>query len=201
MLKYFHIIKFLMTHDLTKLKEFWEADIIIDKSFKWRRLLRRLRERKREGLQNYFFWWRLANEMFLNGNISQHLTAKRIQIDLVSKYNIEIAFGARIGKNFIIGHYTGIVITETTDIGDNVTIRQNTTIGRKTVFVEHDYRNRLCIKIGNNVDIGAHTCIIGDNLSIGNNVKIGAMSFINKDIPDNCTVYTEKTNKIQIKSL
>ncbi|CCK15710.1 Serine acetyltransferase [Cronobacter universalis NCTC 9529] len=51
--------------------------------------------------------------------------------------------------------------------------------------------------IGDNVSIGASSCIIADQISIGNNVVIGAMSFINKDIPDNCTVVTEKTTIIK----
>lgn len=44
--------------------------------------------------------------------------------------------------------------------------------------------------------IGANSVIFSQNLTIGNNVKIGAMSYVNKDIPSNCTFYTEKTNKI-----
>ena len=42
-------------------------------------------------------------------------------------------------------------------------------------------------KLGNNVDVGAHVCILG-NIKIGNNVKIGAGSIVVKDIPDNCVV-------------
>ncbi|MCO6546122.1 MAG: hypothetical protein J6564_10000 [Gilliamella sp.] len=52
------------------------------------------------------------------------------------------------------------------------------------------------IIIGDNVSIGANSVILGGKIKIGNNVKIGAMSFVNKDIPDNCTVYTQKTNTI-----
>ncbi|MEH6499792.1 MAG: hypothetical protein V7751_10435 [Pseudoalteromonas distincta] len=48
------------------------------------------------------------------------------------------------------------------------------------------------ITLGDNVDIGAHTCIIGSGLVIGSNVRIGAMSFVNKDIPDNVTYITRK---------
>nr|WP_250696129.1 hypothetical protein [Escherichia coli] len=58
------------------------------------------------------------------------------------------------------------------DIGENVIIRQNTTIGEKVSDSRENY-----IVIGDNVDIGAHTCIIGLNVKIGSNVKIGAMSF------------------------
>ncbi|XKM14284.1 hypothetical protein RCS94_03710 [Orbaceae bacterium ac157xtp] len=199
MLKYFHIIKFLITHDLTKLKVHWESELICNKSFKWRRVFRRYRETLNVN-KKYFFWWRLANEMFSLGNEKEKIIAHKLQSKLISKYNIDIALGARIGKNFTIGHNLGIVITETAIIGDNVIIRQNTTIGRKTVYVDSDYREKLYIKIGDNVDIGANSCIIGDKLTIGNNVKIGAMSFINKDIADNSIVFTKKTTEIKQKT-
>ena len=75
----------------------------------------------------------------------------------------------------------------------NFTIRQCTTIGIKE-------ENGKFIQIGDNVNIGAHTCIISDGLTIGDNVIIGAMSFINKDIPSDVTVYTEKTNRIISKA-
>lgn len=50
--------------------------------------------------------------------------------------------------------------------------------------------------IGDNVEIGAHSCIIGD-VRIGDNVIIGAMSFINKDIPENSVVYCDKVTTIR----
>lgn len=67
-------------------------------------------------------------------------------------------------------------------IGENFTIRQNTTIGNKI-----DGRNDLVPTIGNNVIVGANVVIIGD-IKIGNNVIIGAGSVVLKDIPDNAIV-------------
>ncbi|VAL22885.1 bifunctional N-acetylglucosamine-1-phosphate uridyltransferase/glucosamine-1-phosphate acetyltransferase [Enterobacter hormaechei] len=55
------------------------------------------------------------------------------------------------------------------------------------------------ILIGDNVSVGAGSCIIANSIVIGSNVDIGAMSFINKDIPSNCIVYTKKTNEIHFK--
>ncbi|EAT0151581.1 serine acetyltransferase, partial [Salmonella enterica] len=52
------------------------------------------------------------------------------------------------------------------------------------------------IRIGNNVNIGANCCIIGLSRKIGDNATIGAMSFINKDIPSNCTYITKKTGVV-----
>lgn len=92
-----------------------------------------------------------------------------------------------------LNHYIGIVIRSECIIGKNSNIRQNTTIGRKT-------SNGVIgmTVIGDNVDIGAHSCIIGD-INIGHNVTIGAMSFVNKDIPDNSIVYNPVTSVIKSK--
>ncbi|BEB84437.1 TPA: DapH/DapD/GlmU-related protein [Escherichia coli] len=86
-----------------------------------------------------------------------------------------------------IGHYSGIVITRYATIGRNFNIRQNTTIGLKN-------SNSNRVTIGDNVNIGANSCIISDNITIGDNVKIGAFTFVNKDIPSNATYYTKKIN-------
>jgi len=67
-------------------------------------------------------------------------------------------------------------------IGKHFTIRQNTTIGMSKIN-----RPDLIPTIGDNVDVGAHSIIIGD-IRIGNNVIIGAGSVVVKDIPDNCVV-------------
>ena len=67
-------------------------------------------------------------------------------------------------------------------IGENFSCRHCTTIGNKI-----DGRNDLVPVIGDNVTVGAHSCIIG-NIKIGNNVVIGAGSVVVKDIPDNCVV-------------
>ncbi len=95
---------------------------------------------------------------------------------------IEIHPGAQIGKGFFIDHGMGVVIGETTEIGDNVTLFQGVTLGGtgKEAGKRHP-------TIGNNVVIGAGAKILG-NIKIGNNVKIGANSVVLKDVPDNSTV-------------
>lgn len=195
-MKYIHIIKFLLKHDLTHLKECWQAEFTRKKKVSVYRVLKSY-IRTDTAIKKYLFWWRLAHEMFMYGNEKQKKIANKIQKKLIYKFKIDIHLAAKIGKNFNIVHDVGIVITDIAIIGDNVSIRQNTTIGRKTSFKNIDYKKmNHFIKIGNNVHIGANSCIIGDKLTIGSNVIIGAMSFINKDIPDNCTVYTKKTNTI-----
>ena len=191
-MKYFYIITFLIKHDLTFLKECWEIEFLKNKKFKWNKLLAKMFREK----NTYIVWWRLASEMGFHGNKKQKAVAKKIHKKITIKYNIDIGFGAKIGKGFVIDHYVGVVIIALVKIGENFSIRQNTTIGNG------------CVEIGDNVYIGANSCIISnkgispDNpLRIGSNVTIGAMSFINKDIPDNCVVYTEKSNKIIINHI
>lgn len=94
--------------------------------------------------------------------------------------SVEIPDKLKIGKNLNIYHGIGIVINTNTKIGDNVSIRQNTTLGSK-------YDGGPCPKIGNNVDIGCNVVIIGD-IYIGDNVIIGAGSIVTKSFPDNCII-------------
>lgn len=186
-MKYIHIIKFLMTHDLTHLKECWQAELTNNKKINFYQLLKVFVKpicNKKE----YLFWWRLANEMYICGNKKQKETAHKIQKKLIYGFKIDIELGTKIGKNLILAHPYSITITKNTTIGENCYILQNITIGGANEPIK--------IIIGNNVSIGANSVILGGEIKIGNNVKIGAMSFVNKDIPDNCTVYTQKTNTI-----
>ncbi|QIQ21775.1 serine acetyltransferase [Zophobihabitans entericus] len=194
-MKYIHILIFLMTHDTTKLKEFWQSEIIKNKSFKWRRILRRLKESKRKSRQEfYWFWWRLANEMYLTENQKYKNIALSINCDLLMKYNTEILLGAKIGKNLHLAHTRGIVINDKVEIGDNATLLQGVTIGMK------HREQHIKITIGNNFYAGANSVILGGEFVIGDNVRIGALSFVDKSLPDNCVVYTKKLNEIVIKA-
>ena len=95
---------------------------------------------------------------------------------------IEIHPGAEIGRRVFIDHGDGVVIGETTIIGNDVTIYQGVTLGGtgKDIGKRHP-------TIGSNVTIGAGAKVLGP-ITIGNNVKIGAGSIVLKDVPDNCTV-------------
>ncbi len=95
---------------------------------------------------------------------------------------IEIHPGAKIGKNLFIDHGHGVVIGETSVIGDNCTIYQNATLGG--TGKEHNKRHPT---LKNNVIIGAGAKVLG-NITIGNNVKVGANAVVLKDVPDDCTV-------------
>ena len=98
------------------------------------------------------------------------------------KTGIEIHPGAKIGKNLFIDHGTGVVIGETTIIGDNVTIYHGATLGG----VSSDNVKRHPT-IGNNVMIGCGAKVLG-NITIGNDVKIGANAVVIHDVENNKTV-------------
>ena len=89
-----------------------------------------------------------------------------------------------------LGHAIGIVIRRGTIIGENCLIHQNVTIGQKN-------DEEVQIRIGNNVNIGAHAIIVG-GVSIGDNSIIGAGAFVDKDIPPNSIVISK--HELIIKS-
>jgi len=95
---------------------------------------------------------------------------------------IEIHPAARIGKGFFIDHGMGVVIGETTEIGDDVLLYQGVTLGGtgKDKGKRHP-------TLGNNIVVGAGAKILGP-VTIGDNVKIGAGSVVLKSIPPNSTV-------------
>ena len=177
------------------LKECLRVEVIGGKckKFSWARALRHA---WRQPKRRFLFWWRIASYLFETSGKRGKRLATIINRRLIRKYNTEIGLGAKIKPGLCIAHYNGIVISSYCEIGNNFLIRQNTTIGIK-IFGKKD--DEYKITIGDNVSIGANSCIISDVLTIGNNVQLGAMSFVNKDIPDNCICYTKRTNELLIR--
>lgn len=95
---------------------------------------------------------------------------------------IEIHPGAKIGKRCVIDHGMGIVIGETTIIGDDCLIFHGVTLGGKSF--EDKKRHPT---IGNKVILGAGAKILG-NITIGNNCVVGANSVVTKDVPEGVIV-------------
>jgi serine O-acetyltransferase len=115
---------------------------------------------------------------------------------------IDIHPGANIGNNFFIDHGSGVVIGETTIIGDHVRLYQNVTLGvlhfeKDDNILKKNYKRHPTIK--NNVVIGAGAKILGQ-ITIGSNVNIGANSWITEDIPDNTSVYITEHPKLVKKT-
>ena len=123
--------------------------------------------------------YREAHELWLQGRTEE---AMKINYEAHSLTGADVHPGATIGENFFIDHATGIVIGETTIIGNNVMIYQGVTLGGVSTS-----KGKRHPTLGNNVVIGANASVLG-NITIGNNVRIGAGSVVVKDVPDDCTV-------------
>jgi len=95
---------------------------------------------------------------------------------------IEIHPGAKIGEGFFIDHGMGVVIGETAEIGDNVTLYQGVTLGGTS-----QQRTKRHPTLGNNVVVGVGAQLIG-NITIGDNTKVGAGSVVINSVPANATV-------------
>lgn len=95
---------------------------------------------------------------------------------------VEIHPAAHIGKHFFIDHAMGVIIGETTIIGDNCTLYQGVTLGGTG-----NETGKRHPTLGNNVTVGSGAKVLG-NITIGDNVKIGGNSVVVKDVPANCTV-------------
>ncbi len=123
--------------------------------------------------------YRVAHKLYEKGHF---FLARWVSQRGVRKTGIEIHPGARIGKGFFIDHGNGVIIGETTIIGDNVTLYQGVTLGG--TGKEHGKRHPT---IGNNVMISAGAKVLG-SFTIGDNSKIGAGSVVLSEVPPNSTV-------------
>jgi serine O-acetyltransferase len=95
---------------------------------------------------------------------------------------IEIHPGAKIGRRFFIDHGMGVVIGETAEVGDDVTLYQGVTLGGTTLS-----KGKRHPTIRNGVVIGGGAKVLG-NIVVGENCRIGAGSVVLRDVPDNSTV-------------
>jgi serine O-acetyltransferase len=95
---------------------------------------------------------------------------------------IDIHPGAKIGKRFFIDHGMGVVIGETTEIGDDVLLYQGVTLGGTSS--KHEKRHPT---LGRGVVVGAGAKVLG-NITLGNYVKVGAGSVVIDNVPDHATV-------------
>ena len=102
---------------------------------------------------------------------------------------IEIHPKAKIGKNLFIDHGMGVVIGETSEIGDNVTIYHGVTLGGISPSIDSDKQRNVKRHptLKNNVVVGSGAQILGP-ISIGENAKVGANAVVTKDVPDNAVM-------------
>jgi serine O-acetyltransferase len=129
------------------------------------------------------FWaiykYRKAHKLYLKG---KYYRARKISQRAARKTGIEIHPGAQIGEGFFIDHGHGVVIGETTIIGNNVTLYQCVTLGG--TGKEKGKRHPT---LEDNVMVGVGAKIIG-SFTVGENSKIGANSVVLSEVPPNCTV-------------
>ena len=124
-------------------------------------------------------YYRLAHRLYLRHH---YFWARWVSQKGARRTGIEIHPGAQIGKGFFIDHGHGVIIGETTGIGDNVTLYQGVTLGG--TGKEQGKRHPT---IGNNVMISTGAKVLG-SFKIGDNSKIGAGSVVLNEVPPNSTV-------------
>lgn len=123
--------------------------------------------------------YRESHKLWLEGKKEE---ARAINFKAHQLTGCDIHPGATIGKRFFIDHATGVVIGETAEIGDNVTLYQGVTLGGVSFN-----KGKRHPTIGNHVVIGCNASVLGA-ITIGDNVRIGAGSVVLKDVPNECTV-------------
>ncbi|MCM1102532.1 MAG: serine O-acetyltransferase [Clostridium sp.] len=123
--------------------------------------------------------YRLAHKLYQKGH---YFWARYLSQRGARKTGIEIHPGAVIGEGFFIDHGNGVIIGETTKIGNNVTLYQGVTLGG--TGKEQGKRHPT---VGDNVMISAGAKVLG-SFTIGDNSKIGAGSVVLKEVPPNSTV-------------
>ena len=123
--------------------------------------------------------YKKAHRLWLQG---KYFRARLISQRAANRTGIEIHPGATIGDGFFIDHGKGVVIGETSEIGNNVTLYQGVTLGGtgKETGKRHP---TLC----DGVMVSAGAKVLG-SITIGENTKIGAGAVVLKDVPANCTV-------------
>ena len=122
--------------------------------------------------------WRWHFGARLARKIHQHMyrfAYKLVQIVTGIEFPCEVV----VGKNFVIDHFGGIIISGYAKFGDNCRIRNGVVVGLARVD------DPCAPVIGDDVDIGTGAILLG-RIRIGNNVLIGANAVVTRDVPDNC---------------
>lgn len=129
-------------------------------------------------------FFRIGNKLFKTKSILFR-PYKTIYKFLIEPYfSVNLPLELEVGSNFRIFHYIGLVIHPKARLGNDVILRHNTTIG-------NDGHSDEAPTIGNNVDVGAGTLIIG-NITIGDEVVIAAGSIVTKNVPSGTKLIQKK---------
>ncbi len=136
--------------------------------------------------------YRESHELWLKGEKEK---AREINYKAHQLTGCDIHPGATIGKRFFIDHATGVVIGETTIIGDDVSIYQGVTLGGVSTS-----KGKRHPTLGSHIVIGCNASVLG-NITIGSYVRIGAGSVVLSDVPDDCTVVGVPGRIVRYKGL
>lgn len=141
--------------------------------------------------------YRVAHRLYLRG---RYRTARAVFVLARMVTGVEIHPGARIGRRFFIDHGSGVVIGETSVIGDDVTLFHQVTLGA-TGWWKDESRGpgaRRHPNLGNGVIIGANATLLGP-ITIGDNVLVGAQSLVLVDVPDEHVVRAPRADVRPVK--
>ena len=122
--------------------------------------------------------YRIAHKLYLK---KHYFLARWVSQRAARKTGIEIHPGATIGKGLFIDHGSGVIIGETAELGDNITLYQGVTLGG--TGKEQGKRHPT---LEDNVMVSAGAKVLG-SFTIGENSKIGAGSVVIEEVPPNCT--------------
>lgn len=137
-------------------------------------------------------WHRLAHRLW---HRNWRFGARLLAFGCRFLTNIDIHPGARIGRRFFIDHGAGVVIGETAEVGDDVTLYHGVTLGGTSW-----HKTKRHPTLGNNVLVGAGAKILGP-ITLGDNVRVGANSVVLKNVPPCCTVVGIPGRVVQRKGL
>lgn len=133
--------------------------------------------------------YRIAHELYLCG---VPVIPRIMSEHMHSLTGIDIHPGARIGKNFFIDHGTGVVIGETTEIGDNVKLYQGVTLGALSFLKDEQGHivkgGKRHPTVGNNVVIYSGATLLGAQAVIGDNVVIGGNVWVTSPVASNTRI-------------
>lgn len=142
-------------------------------------------------------YYRIAHELYL---LDLKLQARIISEHAHYMTGIDIHPGATIGCPFFIDHGTGIVVGETSNIGDFVKLYQGVTIGALSLKGGRNIKNvKRHPTIGSHVTIYANASILGGDVVIGDNVVVGGNVYLTSSVPSNHRVLNKKPELIVIK--
>lgn len=129
----------------------------------------------------YIVWLRLTRFLYLTKHKILFGLSRMFLKHYGYKYHFDISYRAQIGPGLTIAHFGFIIVMSNDIIGDNCTLRPGVVFGKKLTA------DTGGANVGNNVDFGVGSKIIGE-VQVGDNVTVGANAVITKDVPSNTVV-------------